>query len=203
MFRNEVKSQDNMQGLQLLVAGLGGREFQRIDAVPTLVQASDIYPSLERGTIDAAEFVGPYDDEKLGFHRVAKYYYGPGFWEPCSRGGFIANLRAWEALPAHYRNAVEVACSEIDVEQPARYDAWNPPALRRLVAGGAQLRAWPREVLQAAWREANALYEETAARNPQFRKVWDSYRPWRSEQFQWFRVAENTYDNFAFAAAAH
>ncbi|GAA0595180.1 hypothetical protein GCM10009416_36880 [Craurococcus roseus] len=88
------------------------------------------------------------------------------------------------------------------MDQSARYDARNPPALRLLVAGGAQLRAWPREVLQAAWREAHALHEETAARNPQFRKAWDSYKPWRNEQFQWFRVADNAYDNLAFTATA-
>ena len=201
-FRREVRSLQDLQGLKFRVSGFAGNLFERLGVVATQIAPGDIYPSLERGVIDAAEFIGPYDDEKLGLNRIARFYYAPGFWEPCSRGGFIANLRAWEALPAHYRHAVEVACSEIDVDQPARYDAWNPPALRRLVAGGAQLRAWPREVLQAAWRESNALYEETAGRNPQFRKVWDSYKPWRSEQFQWFRVAENTYDNFAFAAAA-
>ena len=201
-FRKEVRSLQDLQGLKFRVAGFAGNVFERMGVVPTQIAPGDIYPSLERGVIDAAEFIGPYDDEKLGLNRIAKFYYAPGFWEPCSRGGFIVNSKAWDALPAHYRAAVEVALAEIDVTQSARYDALNPPALRRLIANGAQLRAWPREVLQSAWKESNALYEETAARNPQFRKVWESYRTWRGDQFQWFRVAENTYDNFAFAAAA-
>ena len=201
-FRKEIRTAEDLKGLKFRIAGFAGTLFERLGAVPTQIAASDIYPALERGTIDAAEFIGPYDDEKLGLNKVARYYYAPGFWEPCSRGGFIANLRAWEALPQQYRAAVEVACAEIDMDQSARFDAFNPPALRRLVAGGAQLRVWPREIMQLAWREANALYDDTAARNPLFKKVWDSYRPWRSEQFQWFRIAENTYENFAFAAAA-
>ena len=117
-------------------------------------------------------------------------------------GGFVANRQAWAALPAHYRAAVEVALAECDTDQNARFDAFNPPALRRVIAGGAQLRAWPREILQAAWREAHGLYEDLASKNPNFRKVWDNYRTFRNEQYQWFRVAENAYETFAFAEAA-
>jgi TRAP-type mannitol/chloroaromatic compound transport system substrate-binding protein len=201
-FRNEVKSLADMQGLKFRIAGLGGRVFQRIGAVPTLVPASDIYPSLERGTIDAAEFVGPYDDEKLGFHRVAKYYYGPGFWEPCARGHLVIGQKAWDPLPDAYKSAIQVACIETEIEMMARYDHQNPLALRRLVAAGAQLRAWPRDVLQAAWKSTHEMIEEMAAKDPRFKRIWESYRPFRDDQFQWARIADNAYDNFAFTAAA-
>ena len=201
-FRREIRTIEDLKGLKFRIAGFAGNVFERLGAVPTQIAPGDIYPALERGVIDAAEFVGPYDDEKLGLNRIARFYYAPGFWEPSSRGGFVVNLRQWETLPAHYRHAIEVACSEVELDMPARYDALNPPALRRLIAGGAQLRAWPRDILLAAWRETNALYEDTASRNANFKKVWDSYRPWRSEQYQWFRVAENAYDNFAFPMAA-
>ncbi len=201
-FRKEIRTMDDIKGLKFRIAGFAGVLFERMGAVPTQIAPGDIYPALERGTIDAAEFIGPYDDEKLGLNRIAKFYYAPGFWEPCSRGGFVVNLQAWEKLPAHYRAAVEVACAEIDMDQVAKWDAWNPPALRRLIAGGAVLRAWPREIMQNAWRTANELYDDTASKNPNFKKVWESYRPWRTEQFQWFRVAENSYENFAFAMAA-
>ncbi|MBK1660004.1 TRAP transporter substrate-binding protein [Paracraurococcus ruber] len=201
-FRNEIRSLQDVNGLKFRIAGMGGRVFQRMGAVPQLIAGSDIYPSLERGVIDAAEWVGPYDDEKLGFHRVARFYYAPGFWEPCARGHFLVNQRAWDPLPDAYKAAIQVACAEVELEMMARYDQANPLALRRLVAQGAQLRAWPREVMQAAWRETNGLFEETAAQNARFKRIWEAYRPFRDDQFQWFRIAENAYDNFAFTAAA-
>ena len=201
-FRKEIKSVEDLKGLKFRIAGLAGLVFERLGSVPTQIAPGDIYPSLERGVIDAAEFIGPYDDEKLGLNKVARFYYAPGFWEPNSMGGFIANKQAWNALPAHYRAAVEVVLAEIDTDQNARYDAWNPPALRRLIAGGAQLRAWPRDVMLAAWRESHGLYEDLSAKNANFKKVWDNYRTFRNEQFQWFRVAENAYENFAYPMAA-
>ena len=201
-FRNEIKSLADIQGLKFRVAGMGGQIFQKLGAVPSLIPGSDIYPSLERGVIDAAEWVGPYDDEKLGFQRVAKYYMAPGFWEPRAKGHLLINDRQWATLPDAYKAALNVACSEVEPEMIARYDVGNPAALRRLIASGAQLRAWPRDVLQAAWRATHEIFEENAAKSPRFKRIWESYKPFRDEQFQWFRVAENAYDNFAFTAAA-
>jgi TRAP-type mannitol/chloroaromatic compound transport system substrate-binding protein len=201
-FRNEVRDLAALNGLKVRIAGFAGQVFQRLGAAPTQVAAADIYPSLERGTLDAVEFVGPHDDEKLGFVRVARYYYAPGFWEPGARLHFMANKAAFDALPEAYKHAIEVACGEADMEMLARYDHLNPLALRRLVAAGAQLRFWPRDIMQAAWRVAHEVYDETSGRNPRFKKIWDSYRPYRNESYQWFRVAENSFDNFAFPAAA-
>jgi TRAP-type mannitol/chloroaromatic compound transport system substrate-binding protein len=200
-FRNEVRSPSELNGLKFRVAGFAGSVFQRLGAVPTQIAAGDIYPALERGTLDAAEFIGPYDDEKLGFARVARFYYAPGFWEASARGHLLVNQRAWDALPATYKAALETAAAEGVLDMVSRYDDQNPQALRRLVAAGAQLRAWPREVMQAAWRASHELYEETASQNPRFRKVWESYRSYRDDQYQWFRVAENSFENFAYAAA--
>jgi TRAP-type mannitol/chloroaromatic compound transport system substrate-binding protein len=152
--------------------------------------------------IDAAEWVGPYDDEKLGFARVARYYYAPGFWEAGAHLHLMVNQRAWDALPQPYKEALEAACGEANAEMLARYDTLNPQAMRRLIAAGAQLRFWPRDILQAAWREANALYEEMSSRDARFRKIWTAYHAFRDDSYQWFRVAENSFDNFAFPAAA-
>jgi TRAP-type mannitol/chloroaromatic compound transport system substrate-binding protein len=201
-FRNEVRSLQELQGLKFRIAGFGGQIFQRLGAAPTSLPAADVYPALERGTLDATEFVGPYDDEKLGFVRVARFYYAPGFWEPGARLHFMVNQRAYDTLPDHYKHAIEVACAEADSDMVARYDHGNPLALRRLVAAGAQLRFWPRDIMQAAWTRTNEFYAETSARNARFKTFWDSYRPYRDELFQWFRVAENSFDNFAFPAAA-
>src|SRR6478672_5609232 len=201
-FRNEVKSVDDLKGLKFRVAGLAGEIFRRMGAVPTQIAASDIYPSLERGTLDAVEFVGPHDDEKLGFVRVAKYYYAPGHWEAGAQLHVITNHAPFEALPAPYVAAIEVACGEANADMLARYVHLNPQALRRLVVAGAQLRFWPRDIMQTAWKEAHALYEEMGAKNPRFGKIWNAYRTYRDEEYQWFRVAESSFDNFAFPAAA-
>ena len=201
-FRSEIKTLDDLRGLKFRIAGLAGQVFARLGAVPTQLAAGDIYPALERGTLDAVEFVGPHDDEKLGFVRVARYYYAPGFWEAGAHLHLITNKDALEKLPPLYRAALEVACNEANSDMLARYDHLNPQALRRLVAAGAQLRFWPRDILLAAWRETHALYDEIGGRNERFKKIWTAYRAYRDEQYQWFRVAESSFDNFAFPAAA-
>jgi len=200
-FRKEVKGIADMQGLKFRVAGIAGQVFAKMGAVPTQVAAADIYPSLERGTLDAVEFVGPYDDEKLGFARVAPNYYFPGFFEPGARLHAMINKTAWEALPPAYKAALELAANEADQDMTARYDASNPQALRRLIAAGAQLRPWPREVLASAWKSTHELYDELGAKNERFKIIWDSYRRFRDDEFAWFRVAENSFDNFAFTAS--
>jgi TRAP-type mannitol/chloroaromatic compound transport system substrate-binding protein len=200
-FRNEIRSLQDLNGLKFRIAGFAGQIFARLGAQPTQVAAADIYPSLERGTLDAVEFVGPHDDERLGFHRVARNYYAPGFWEPGARLHLMINQRAWEALPDVYKAAIEVACGEADADMVSRYDALNPQALRRLIAGGAQLRFWPRDILAGAWKAAHEVYDATAAQNARFKTILESYMRFRDDQYTWFRVAENSFDNFAFTAA--
>ncbi|WP_207538965.1 TRAP transporter substrate-binding protein [Sabulicella rubraurantiaca] len=201
-FRNEIRSLQDVQGLKFRISGLAGRVFQAMGAAPQLTAPADIYPALERGVIDGTEFTGPHDDERLGFFRVARFYYAPGWFEPSARLHMMTNRRAYEALPQLYKDALQIACAEADSEMVSRYDHLHPQALRRLVAAGAQLRFYPREVMQAAWRANEALMAELAGQNQRFRTIWESYRPYRSELFQWFRVAENSFDNFAFAATA-
>jgi TRAP-type mannitol/chloroaromatic compound transport system substrate-binding protein len=195
-FRKEIKSAADLQGLKFRIAGLGGQIMSKLGVVPQTLGGGDIYPALERGTIDAAEFSGPYDDEKLGFVKVAKYYYYPGFWEGCANVSFIANQEKWNGLPAHYRAIVEAACAEANALCMAKYDHGNPDALLRLIASGAELRAFPQDVMQAAFKEAFALYADQAAKNPNFKTMWDSFLPyWKKEQL-WFRVAELPFDAF-------
>jgi TRAP-type mannitol/chloroaromatic compound transport system substrate-binding protein len=201
-FRSEVKGLDELKGLKFRTAGMNGQLFNRLGAVAQATPPADIYPSLERGALDAVEFVGPHDDEKLGFVRVARYYYFPGFWEAGAHLHFLANKDAFNRLPDSYKAALEVASGEANAFMLAQYDHLNPQALRRLVAAGAQLRPWPRDIMQAAWREAHGLYEEISSRNERFKKIWTSYRAYRDEQYQWFRISESSFDNFAFPAAA-
>lgn len=199
-FRKEIKTVEDLKGLKMRIGGFAGQVLTKLGVVPQQIPGGDIYPALEKGTIDAAEWVGPYDDEKLGFQKVAKYYYYPGWWEGGPMLSTYVNIKAWESLPAAYQNALEVACAEANTWMMAKYDAGNPAALRRLIAGGAILKPFPREVMQACYNAANELYEETNAKNPKFKKIFDSYMAFRNEQISWFRVAEASYDSFLSAA---
>jgi len=200
-YRKEIRSVADLKGLKMRIGGLAGQVLAKLGVVAQQIAGGEIYQALERGTIDAAEWVGPYDDEKLGFHKVAKYYYYPGWWEGGPQLSVIVNLRKWAELPKSYQSAFESACAEANIHMLARYDAKNPEALRRLVAGGAQLRAFPRPVMEAAQKAAFELYDELAAKSKHFARIYESWLKFRADQFLWFRVAESGYDNFVFASA--
>jgi TRAP-type mannitol/chloroaromatic compound transport system substrate-binding protein len=201
-FRKEIKSVEDLKGLKFRIGGLGGQVLAKLGVVAQQIAGGDIYPALERGTIDAAEWVGPYDDEKLGFHKVAKYYYYPGWWEGGPQLSTVVNLKKWAELPKAYQSAFEAGCAEANVRSLARYDAGNPAALRRLVASGTQLRAFPRPVLEAAHKATFELYDELAAKSAHFKRIYEGWMKFRADQFLWFRVAEMGYDNFVFTAAS-
>ncbi len=201
-FRKEIKSMDDMKGLKFRVGGFAGLILERLGVVPQQIAGGDIYPALEKGTIDACEWVGPYDDEKLGFNKVAKYYYYPGWWEGCSGGSLYINNDAWAKLPKAYQTMVEVASGMVTSWMVPKYDAGNPPALRRLLAAGTELRPFPRSVLEACFNEAYKFYDELAAKDPKFKKIYDSLKAFRADENVWFRVAENTFDNFNFSMSA-
>jgi TRAP-type mannitol/chloroaromatic compound transport system substrate-binding protein len=198
-FRKEIKSVQDLDGLKFRVGGFAGNVLQKLGVVPQQIAGGDIYPSLEKGTIDAAEWIGPYDDEKLGFNRVAPFYYYPGWWEGCLNLSLYINKTKYEELPPLYREVLESACRDATIETIAKYDVQNPPALRRLIAGGAQLKAFPRDVMLASYKAAFELYDETAAKNEKFRKVYEHWKAFRETQYGWFRVAENSFDQFVYA----
>jgi TRAP-type mannitol/chloroaromatic compound transport system substrate-binding protein len=195
-FRKEIKTLADLQGLKFRVAGIAGQVMAKLGAVPQQIAGGDIYPALERGTIDAAEWVGPYDDEKLGFAKVAPFYYYPGFWEGGPAVHFYFTKAKWEELPKHYKAVVEDAAARAGMDMLAKYDARNPAALRRLVGAGAQLRPFSQEILEAAYKAANEIYEEIAAKNADFKKMFDSLRDFRNEEYLWFQVAEYGFDTF-------
>ncbi len=195
-FRKELKTLNDMKGLKMRIGGFAGAVLQKLGLVPQQIAGGDIYPALEKGTIDAAEWVGPYDDEKLGLYKVAKYYYYPGWWEGGPELDLFVNQAAWDKLPKEYQAILEAACYEANVDMMAKYDALNPAALRRLVANGVQLRPFPREIMQASWKAANEVFEETSAKNPNFKKVYEPWKKFRDEDILWFRVAEQNFDIF-------
>ena len=195
-FRKEIKTVEDLKGTKMRIGGFAGQVLTRLGVVPQQIAGGDIYPALEKGTIDAAEWVGPYDDQKLGFNKVAPYYYYPGWWEGGAALSLYVGLKAWDALPPAYKEAVASACGETVNWSVAKYDAQNPKALRQLVAGGTKLAPYPAAVLEACYNAAAQLYSETSAKNAKFKKVFDSWKAFRGEQVLWFRVAEGTFDNF-------
>jgi TRAP-type mannitol/chloroaromatic compound transport system substrate-binding protein len=195
-FRKEIKSVDDLKGLKFRIGGFPGRVIARLGGVPQLIGAPEIYPSLEKGVIDAAEWVGPYDDEKLGFYKVAKYYYTPGWWEGGSMINVFINLNKWNALPKAYQGILASAAAYANAWMMAKYDQLNPPALRRLIANGAQLRAFSPAIMDACWDAAHKLHDDIAKTNPSFKKVYESMKSFQDAAYPWWRVAELTYDSY-------
>jgi TRAP-type mannitol/chloroaromatic compound transport system substrate-binding protein len=195
-YRKEIKSLKDLKGLKMRIGGFGGKVLERIGGVPQNIPGGEIYQALEKGTLDACEWVGPYDDEKLGFYKVAKYYYYPGWWEGGPQLSIYINTKTWEGLSAENKAIVEAAASHAHVTMQAAYDAKNPPALKRLVAAGAQLRPFSREILMAAYEAAMGLYDELNAKNPNWKKIYDDYSKFRDDQHSWFRFTEANFDSF-------
>jgi TRAP-type mannitol/chloroaromatic compound transport system substrate-binding protein len=195
-FRKEIKTVADLNGLKMRIGGIAGQVLQKVGVVPQQLAGGDIYPSLEKGTIDAAEWVGPYDDQKLGFQKVAKYYYYPGFWEGGPTVHAFTNLEKFNALPKSYQAILTNACANANSWMAARYDMQNPQALKQLVASGTQLRPFTNEVLDACLKATNELWGEISAKNPDFKKSIDAMQAYRSDEYLWWQVAEYTFDSF-------
>jgi TRAP-type mannitol/chloroaromatic compound transport system substrate-binding protein len=195
-FNKEIKEPGDFNGLKMRIGGWAGKTLQKLGCVPQQIAGGDIYPALEKGTIDAAEWVGPYDDEKLGFYKVVKYYYYPGWWEGGTTNHLLVNLDKWNALPKSYQAVLSAACGYANVEEQARYDARNPAALKRLVANGTTLRPFSQSVMEACLKASQEVNAETSAVNADYKKVWDSIQAFRNDEYLWWQVAEFNYDSF-------
>jgi TRAP-type mannitol/chloroaromatic compound transport system substrate-binding protein len=194
-FRKEVRSLADVKGLKFRIGGFGGLVLQRLGLVPQNLPGGDIYQALERGAIDGAEFVGPYDDEKLGFYKIAKVYHYPSYWDPCGQITMYTNAKAWEALPKEFQQVFEMACSDAHVEMQAKYDTRNPDALRRLIAQGVQIKPFPNEVGAAAWKATNELYAELSEKNSKWKKIYSQFAKYRDDQILWSRFSEGAFEN--------
>jgi TRAP-type mannitol/chloroaromatic compound transport system substrate-binding protein len=195
-YRKEIKSLADIKGLKMRIGGFGGAVLQRIGGVPQSLPAGEIYTALEKGTIDAAEWVGPYDDQKLGFNKVAPFYHYPGWWEGGPQLSLYVNSKSWESLSAEYKAIIEAAASHAHVDMQAKYDAKNPTALKQLVANKVKLVAMPKPVLDAAFKEATALYAELSNSNPNWKKIYPDWQTFRRDQNLWFRFTEARFDSF-------
>ena len=199
-FRKEIKTVADLKGLKFRIGGTGGLVVAKLGAVPQQIPGGEIYPALEKGTIDAAEWVGPYDDEKLGFYKVAKFYYYPGWWEGGPELDLFVNNKAFSELPKDYQSVLESACAEANIDMMAKYDALNPPALKRLLSQGVKLAPFSNDIMAACYKATQEVYDEIATKNEKFRKIYEPWKKFRTDEVEWFSIAENRFDNFMIAA---
>lgn len=195
-YRKEIKSVADIKGLKFRIGGFGGKVIERMGGVPQNIPGGEIYQALEKGTIDAAEWVGPYDDQKLGFNKVAPFYYYPGWWEGGPQLDVFINDKAFASLSAENKAIVQAAATYAHVEMQARYDAKNPMALKQLVGAKTKVLPFPDDVLTLAFKESMAMYDELSAKNPNWKKVYADMSAFRKDQNLWFRFTEAKFDNF-------
>ncbi|NIM00900.1 MAG: ABC transporter substrate-binding protein [Acidobacteria bacterium] len=196
-FRREVNSLSDLSGLRMRIPGLGGQVMDRLGVNVQQIPGGEIFPALERGAIDATEWVGPYDDERLGFHKIAKHYYYPGWWEPGPTLSFYVNEKAWSSLSVEQQRMFRAASTEASMRMTAQYDAVNPPALKRLLDGGARLAPFPEDVMRAAEKASFELFEEQAAADAGYRNVYEPWKKVREGAYRWSSISEVAYSSFA------
>ncbi|RJG46250.1 TRAP transporter substrate-binding protein [Mesorhizobium sp. DCY119] len=195
-FRKEIKTIDDLKGLKMRIGGFAGKIVARLGVVPQQLAGADVYPALERGTIDAAEFIGPYDDEKLGMYKVAPYYYYPGWWEGGPTIHAMFNKAAFDSLPKNYQSLLRTACQAADADMLQKYDYLNASAIKSLVAKGAKLSPFSREILDVCFVESHKVYAEESAVNPEFAKLWGSLKAFRGEYYLNLQIAEYSFDTY-------
>jgi TRAP-type mannitol/chloroaromatic compound transport system substrate-binding protein len=193
-FRKEIKSADDLKGLKMRIAGLAGSVASKVGVVTQQIAPGDIYPAMERGVIDAVEYIGPYDDEKLGFNRVANFYYTPGWQEGGTVFHGIFNTEKWNALPPTYKKAIEIAAQATTTSMLAHYDTKNPEALARLVASGVKVSVFPRDVIDVMYKASEELYASIIASNPAFAKIYASQKEFRDKSYSYQQAADFQYD---------
>ncbi|MBX3012913.1 MAG: ABC transporter substrate-binding protein [Caldilineaceae bacterium] len=191
-FRREINTVADLQGLKMRIPGLGGQVMSKLGVTVQTIAGGEIFQALQTGTVDAAEWVGPYDDEKLGLQKAAQFYYYPGWWEPGASLEIQLNLDEWNKLPAFYQEVIKVAAYTANITMLSSYDAKNNDALNRLVEGGTQLRPYSQEILEAAEAASFALYDELAAKDADFAKVYESWKIFRERIFAWSNLNEGS-----------
>jgi TRAP-type mannitol/chloroaromatic compound transport system substrate-binding protein len=196
-YRKEIKTVADLKGLKMRMGGgLFGEAMAKLGVVAQNMPAGDVYQALEKGTLDATEFVGPFDDEKLGFNKVAPFYYYPGWWEGGAELEFFVNNKAFDALSAENKAIVTAAAAVAARDMTAKYDAVNPPALKRLVAKGTKLKPFSKEVMDAGFKASMEVFAEHDAKSPEFKKIHQDMRAFQRDQLLWSRFSEYRFDSY-------
>jgi TRAP-type mannitol/chloroaromatic compound transport system substrate-binding protein len=198
-FRKEISQLSDLQGLKMRIPGLGGQVMGKLGVTVQTLPGGEIFQALQTGAIDAAEWVGPYDDEKLGLNKVAQFYYYPGWWEPGTTLEVQINLNEWKKLPPEYQAAIETAAHEANMITLSRYESQNNEALQRLIQSGVQLRRYSDEIMTAAEQASLGLYDEFAAKDADFKSVFDEWKQFRNRVYAWNKLNEGSFEQFTYA----
>ena len=198
-FKQKLAGLASLQGLKMRIPGLGGKVLAELGVNVQVLPGGEIFLALERGTIDAAEWTGPYDDEKLGLAKAARFYYYPGWWEPGPTLAALVNQKAWSKLPSAYQAMFSTACYEANLTMLSRYDTLNGAALQRLLAGGTELVAYDEDILKAARDAAFQLYNDTAAKDAGFRDLFQQWQRFRQELYSWNKVNQFSFARFSYS----
>ncbi len=198
-FRKEIASLNDLQGLKMRIPGLGGQVMGKLGVTVQTLPGGEIFQALQTGAIDAAEWVGPYDDEKLGLNKVANFYYYPGWWEPGTTLEVQINLNEWKKLPPEYQAVIQTAAAEANMSILSRYESQNNEALQRLVQGGVQLRQYSDEIMKAAEQASFAIYDEFAAKDADFKGIWDEWKQFRDRVYAWNKLNEGGFERFSYS----
>ncbi len=184
-FRKEIKSVDDLKGLKMRFFGLGAKVMEKFGVATQQLAPGDIFPALQLGTLDATEFSLPALDQKLGFYQVAKFNYFPGWHQQATLFDVYVNLDKWNSLADRHKAALELACADQLREGISLGEAIQGKALKEMQAAGVQIKVWPPEILAAFKKAWNEVVEEERAKNPNFKKVYDSYAAFHAEYTIW------------------
>ncbi len=198
-FRKEIASVADLSGLKMRIPGLGGQVMSKLGVTVQNLPGGEIFQALQTGAIDAAEWVGPYDDEKLGLNKIAKFYYYPGWWEPGSTLEVQINLDEWKKLPPEYQEMVRAASFEANLEMLSRYETRNNEALQRLVESGVQLRRYSDDILEAAQKASFELYDEFAAKDADFKAIYEDWKGFRDRVYAWNNLNQGSFERSVYS----
>jgi TRAP-type mannitol/chloroaromatic compound transport system substrate-binding protein len=197
-FKRELNSIADLQGLKMRIPGLGGEVMTRLGVSTQQIAGGEIFQALSTGTIDAAEFTNPVDEEKMGLNKAAEFYYMPSWWEPGISLHTFINKSEYDKLPDQYKSAIQAAAAEANVRSMGQYDAENAAALKRMVDGGTKLRYYNDEILAAAQAASFELYGELQSSSPAFAKIFPQWNEFRKQVISWHSTNEMRYMTFAY-----
>ncbi len=192
-FNRELQAMDDFRGLKMRIPGLGGKVFERAGGTTLLSPGTELYTNLERGVLDATEWIGPYHDYLMGFHEVAKYYYGPGWHEPGTVLEIMVHQPTYATLPASYQAMLDTAIESVNTWTLHAFEAHNGAYLQKIIEYGTDVRTLPQNIIDGLRPLAHQVVQELASTNAQATAIHDSYAAFAKTYRPWVNLSEGAY----------